>query len=331
MSRFLFTVWPFPGHVNPNVAVAHGLCDRGHEVAFYTGASVRPSLEREGFRCFPFEAVNGERVERIVLMLDAHSLQWWKAARQKALLREWLVETTEAQIADVERVCAIWRPDVLVCDPAMWGPLLVTQELMHLPLAILSYLAACMLPGPEGPIIGLPLPRAAGPLARASRRVLRVVQKVVAADVRRAADDIRRRHGLAPIGMSVTEFAGRAPLYLVPSTPTFDRQRRDLPGSVKYVGPCQWDKAASDGPPPWLAGLSRTAPLVYVTEGSLHSKPPLLLRAALEGLASMPVQVVATTGRYRDPERMGLGRIPPNARVERWFRTATFFRSQTLS
>ena len=44
----------------------------------------------------------------------------------------------------------------------------------------------------------------------------------------------------------------------------------------------------------------------------------LLLRAALQGLASLHASVIATTGRHRDPENLDLGIIPPNARVEQW-------------
>jgi MGT family glycosyltransferase len=318
MARFLFTVWPFPGHVHPDVAIAHALGERGHETAFYTGSSVRASLEVEGFRCFPFRRVEEARVEAIVLALDAMSLQWWRARRRKALLREWLLETVEAQLQDLVAVLSAWRPDVLVCDPAMWGPLLVLQETARIPLAVMSYVGACMLPGPDGPILGLPLPRAQGQLARFGRRVLRSVANRVGADVRRAAEEFRARYGLSPIRTTVTAFAGQMPLYLVPSTPAFDRQRCDLPQSVRYVGPCQWDKPGGSPSASWLADLPRDRPVVYVTEGSLHSKPPLLLRAALQGLASIPVQVIATTGKHRDPATLGLGVIPPNARVERW-------------
>jgi MGT family glycosyltransferase len=318
MAKFLFTVWPFPGHVHPNVAIAHALCERGHEAAFYTGGSARASLEAEGLRCFPFRQMQEARIEAIVLALDALSLQWWRARRRKALLREWLLETVEAQLEDLAAVLSVWRPDVVVCDPAMWGPLLVLQEIARIPLAIMSYVAACMLPGLDGPILGLPLPRTHGQLSRFGRRVLRSVVNVVAADVRRAADQFRARYSLSPIGTTVTAFAGQMPLYLVPSTPAFDRDRCDLPQSVRYVGPCQWDKPAGDSPAPWLADLPRDRAVVYVTEGTLHSKPPLLLRAALQGLSSLPIQVIATTGKHRDPANLGLGAIPPNARVERW-------------
>ena len=52
MATFLFTVWPFQGHVHPDIAIAHGLRERGHEAAFYTGCSARAALEVEGFRRF---------------------------------------------------------------------------------------------------------------------------------------------------------------------------------------------------------------------------------------------------------------------------------------
>jgi MGT family glycosyltransferase len=318
MARFLFTVWPFPGHIHPNVAIAHALRSRGHDVGFYTGESVRASLEAEGFRCFPFRVVSEARVHEMVLELDGLSLQWWKARRAKSLLSQWLLGTLDGQLADLASVFSSWRPHAIVCDPAMWGPLLVLHETERVPLAIMSYVAACMLPGPEGPILGVPLPRAEGSAGRFLRRTLRRIGDVVSADVRRKAEELRARHGLVPIGTSVTAFAGRMPLYIVPSTPTYDRERRDLPRSVRYVGPCSWDKPATVSRAPWLDDMRSDRPVVYVTEGTMHSKPPMLLKAALQGLASSPVQVVATTGRHRDPAAIGLSVVPVNARVERF-------------
>jgi MGT family glycosyltransferase len=318
MAKFLFTVWPFAGHIHPNLAIAHALRERGHEAAFYTGGSIRAPLEAEGVRCFPFRQVDEAEVAEIVLALDSLSLQWWRARHRTALLRRWLLGTVEPQLEDLASVLPLWKPDVLVCDPAMWGPLLVLRETTRTPLAIMSYVAACMLPGPDGPILGLPLPRAHGRVARSGRSLLRSIVNLAAADVRRAANQIRSRYKLSPIRTTITAFAGQTPLYLVPSTPKFDRQRRDLPQSVHYVGPCQWDKPGGDPSPLWLADLPRDRAIVYVTEGTLHSKPPIVLRAALQGLSSLPVQVIATTGKHRDPANLGLGAIPPNARLEQW-------------
>lgn len=325
MARFLFTVWPFPGHIHPNVAIGHALMGRGHSVAFYTGGSVRASLEEEGFRVFPFREVDERQVRELVLKLDALSLEWSAATRRKALLCQWLLETIDDQVSDVTSVVSAWRPDVFVSDPAMWGPLLVLQEAERIPLAVMSYVAACLLPGPEGPIMGVPLPRPTGPLARLTRRLLRVVESMVATDIRRRAEAVRSRYGLPPISTSVTSFAGQMPLYLVPGTSLFDRERSDLPASVHYVGPCTWDRPSHVEAPSWLSELPRDRPLVYVTEGTMHSKSALLLRSALQGLETAPVHVVATTGQHRDPTSLELGVIPGNARLERFVPHSVLF------
>src|SRR5260221_9775542 len=144
MARFLFTVWPYPGHVHPNVAVGHALVRRGHEVAFYTGASLDRFLQSEGFQVFPFEHVDEAQVERLVLALDGMSLKWWTGLQQKALLRQWLLGSIDGQLADLNAIFSVWHPDVVVCDPAMWGPLLVLRETRRVPVAVMSYVAACI-------------------------------------------------------------------------------------------------------------------------------------------------------------------------------------------
>ena len=223
-----------------------------------------------------------------------------------------------AQLTDLEAVLAVWRPDVVVCDPAMWSPILVLHEAQHIPVAVFSYVASCLLPGRDGPILGFSLPRPSNWYTRLGRRLIRTVVNFFTADILRAASMLRQSYGLSPLRMTVTELAGKMPLYLVPSTPEFYYERRDLPPAVHYVGPCLWDRPRNTPPPAWLAQLSRDRPLVYVTEGTIHVRAPLVLRAALKGLANLPMQVIMTTGKHRDPAELGLEPITPNVRVERW-------------
>src|SRR4051794_26932051 len=70
--RYLLTVWPLAGHVNPFVSVATELRARGHGVAFYTGETARPLLEGEGFTVFPFQ-------------WEDQSFRDWTVAAAKAL------------------------------------------------------------------------------------------------------------------------------------------------------------------------------------------------------------------------------------------------------
>jgi MGT family glycosyltransferase len=148
--------------------------------------------------------------------------------------------------------------------------------------------------------------------------VLRRASEAFLRPVRRAASAAREAYGLLPLECSVTDHAGRMPLYLVPGSRGFDYDRADLPPSVEYVGPCLWDGGRADSPPAWLRDLPADQPLVYVSEGTVNLEPRVL-RAAAQGLAGLPIQVVITTGRHRDPASLGLGAAAaPNVRVERW-------------
>src|SRR5262249_8671627 len=138
-------------------------------------------------------------------------------------------------------------------------------------------------------------------------------------DLRRRASALTVSHGLTPLAGSVTDLAGQLPLYLVPGSREFDYLRDDLPASVHYVGPCVWTSPSREPAPAWLDELPANQPLVYVSEGTINLKPRVL-RAAAQGLADLPIQVILTTGRHRDPDALDLGPRPlaPNIRVVPW-------------
>ena len=58
MSRVLFACWPFEGHVFPQLSIALALRERGHEVAFYTGAELRDTVEGQDVPVFGFATVD---------------------------------------------------------------------------------------------------------------------------------------------------------------------------------------------------------------------------------------------------------------------------------
>jgi MGT family glycosyltransferase len=320
MARFLFTVWPFVGHVHPAIGIAHSLQERGHQVAFYTGDAVRSTIASEGFRFFPFAKLDEQRVTTLVSTEFSYLGSIWRqirrARRLEAKFREWLLDTVPHQVEDIEAVMAAWRPDVIVCDSAFWSPILVLRETRQIPVAVLSVTAACVLPGPEAPAWGRGLPPPRNGLMRARSTFQRKLVYWLSAGFRAHVDALRRRYGLAGLHCSVTEFAAHMPLYLVPSTPEYDYNRHDLPSSVRYVGPCLWDKPTDMPPPDWLAALPPDQSIIYVTEATIGRGEPFLLKAAAPALRNLPYQVVMTTGKQRDPRELDPGPLAPNIRVE---------------
>ena len=300
MARFLLTVWPFTGHINPNMAIARALRERGHEVAFYTGVKARSVVEGEGFRCFLIRRVDEAHVEHVVLSAQGILSRPRNPFRLRAMWREFVLGTVPAQLADLGEVRELWPPDVILCDPTMWAPFLILHEVWHVPVAVFSLIPACMLSGRDSPIPGIPLPRPRNSYARLRARALRALVDRFLRDVRRGASALRQTHGLSPIHTSVSDFAGQMPLSLVPGSPEFDYQRNDVPASVQYVGPCLWSGSRREPSPEWLGRLPRDRPLVYVSEGTIHLQPRVL-KAAAQGLANRPPQVIITTGQHRDP------------------------------
>jgi MGT family glycosyltransferase len=319
MSRFLFAIWPLSGHVNPQIVLADALRARGHEVAFYTGRGAEALLASEGFCIFPFQHVSEERVEQIVVTLETQApVGLLTPLRTARALQDWLIDTVPDQVADLESVLATWQPDVVVTETAMWGPSLVLWERTGVPVAISSTLMGCLIPGPDAPLLGLGLPPPRTKVGRVAARAIVRATDVLATGFRRRVDRVRAQFGLPPMGTSANAFMARLPLYLVPSVPSLDYNRRDLPPNVHYIGPSVWSKPSAAAASGWLDELPQNQPWVHVTEGTMHYQDPFILRAAARGLADRPVQVVMTSGPQRDLATLGLGTLASNVRVEQW-------------
>jgi hypothetical protein len=86
------------------------------------------------------------------------------------------------------------------------------------------------------------------------------------------------------------------------------------PGALRFR---ELNPGTSNGLPAWWPGDDR--PLVYLTFGSVAPTMelfPSLYQAAIDALADLPVRVLVTVGRDRDPAH--LGPVPDNVHAERW-------------
>lgn len=318
MAKFLLTAWPFTGHLYHQISIARALGDRGHECVFYTGKRAVPLLEEQAFRYFLFRHVDEELVWNSMFSLQDGARHWTGFRRFTSVLRKWLLDPVAGQVQDLEELLGQWRPDVIACDPTLWGPILVSGEKHHIPVAVSSSVAVCMIPGPGVPPFGLGLPRAKDIPSRLRVAAAAAGSAFMTAGFRRAASTLRESHGLAPLDVPIMQFMRGLPLYIVPTARELDYDRTDLPPAVQYVGPCVWNRSTNAARPQWLDELPRDRPWVHVTEGTLHVDDPFVLRAAVQGLADLPMQLILTTGNDRNPADMKLGRIAANMHLVRW-------------
>jgi len=323
-SRFLFTCWPLTGHVNGQLAIASALRDRGHEVAFVSGSKARPNIEAAGFELIPFTHIDEVAFAGYIDRLETRDLKAKPSASEvRKLLRSWLVDTIPDQLLDLEPIIERWQPDVIVTDLSMWGTIVVLWEKLGIPVALSSTFMGPMIPGPDAPPWGIGLPPAKNRATHLAYDAINRITQAAGKSMRERLDAIRAEHGLGPLGGTVDWFSGKLPLYLVGNVPELDYDRHDLPPSVHYLGDTLWFPPETPETAALLDDIPTERPWVHVSEGTLHSGDPFVLRAAAIGLRDLPVEAVLTAGGTRDPQSLGLGPLAKNIHLVRWVNHGT--------
>jgi MGT family glycosyltransferase len=235
----------------------------------------------------------------------------WRAGNPRAALARAVrvfAQRAEHDAADLRRAIGEVRPDALLVDVNAWGAAAAAEAWAG------PWATFCPYPLPlrsaAAPPFGPGLRPARGPLGRLRDRLLRpVVFGTLERTMVPPLNRVRGQLGLAPVG-GADDLFGRAPLLLYLTAEPFEYPRRDWPGNVVLVGPCDWDPPAD--PPAWLRELDR--PVVLITTSSEFQDDHRLVQVALEALAGEPVAVVATLP-AGDPTGF---QVPANARLERF-------------
>jgi UDP:flavonoid glycosyltransferase YjiC (YdhE family) len=265
-------------------ALGARLVERGHEVTLETWARWREHVERAGMR---FVAAP----EYPVFPTRERPLKPYEAVlRATPATRRSLVEES---------------PDVVVHDVLTLAPALAA-ELEDLPVATLvPHVYPVTAPGLPPYALGARRPRTA--CGRALWRALaRPVQRGVERG-RRELNETRVRLGLEPLARPHGGIS--AELALVATLPQLEYPRM-WPPHVRIVGPLMWEPPYHDVAPP-----PGDDPLVLVAPSTAQDADHRLLRAALAGLATERVRVLAATNRRPLATRVS---VAANARLVAW-------------
>jgi UDP:flavonoid glycosyltransferase YjiC (YdhE family) len=273
-----------PGHAFPMIALGRALSSRGHEVTLQTWRRWQPHVEREGLGFAP-----------------APEYQVFPSGPEPLDFYEAVVHATRETLPLVREL----GPDAVVADILTLAPSLAAE------LAEVS--CATLVPHvyPHGethfPIysLGAMLPRSAF-----GRALWRRAQRPVNGGLelgRLELNRTRARLGLAPLERVHGGISEE--LALVATFPQLEYPR-DWPAHAHVVGPLMWEPPAHDVELP-----PGDEPLVLIAPSTAQDPEHRLLRAALEGLATAPVRVLATWNRRLPPIPL---RVPANARVVDW-------------
>lgn len=283
--RVLLGAFGDPGHTFPVIALGRALRARGHEVVVQTWVRWEPHVRAEGLG---FSAAP----EYDVFPTLGRHLKPYEA----------VVRATRDTLPLVQEV----EPDVVVADILTLAPALA-GELSGVPVATLvPHVDPRPDPGFPPYSIGARRPRT--PVGRALwGRVDGLVSRGLLQG-QRELNETRELLGLRRLdhvhgGIS-------RDLCLVGTFPQLEYPRtRRLPGT-HVVGPLQWEPPTAQAPLP-----PGGAPLVLVAPSTSQDRDHRLLRAALAGLAELPVRVLATWNRrVPDPPV----EVPRNATLVEW-------------
>jgi UDP:flavonoid glycosyltransferase YjiC (YdhE family) len=283
--RLLLGAFGDPGHAFPLIALGGALVARGHAVTLQTWSRWQEEVRAAGMR---FEAAP----EYHVFPTRERPLKPYEA----------VVRAT----VETRPLVASLRPDVVVADILTLAPALAA-ELEGLPVAtVIPHVDPRSEPGWPPYSLGARLPRTA-----AGRRLWGPASRLTDAGLahgRRELNETRRRLGLGPLqrvhgGISHT-------LALVATFPQLEYPRAKPPAGTHVVGPLLWEPPFGEVELP-----PGDAPLVLVAPSTSQDPSHRLLRAALRGLAELPVRVLATWNR-RPPGEPFV--VPANARVVEW-------------
>ncbi|WP_181772068.1 glycosyltransferase [Amycolatopsis pittospori] len=140
--RVLFTFAGGNGHFRPLLPIAQALAAAGHTIAFTGEPMMVPLITAAGFTAFPSGPDLGSDGERRPLLPVDRD-------REDADFRDGFVRRTAPRRAeDVLALCETWAPDLLVCDEADHGPMIVAEKL-GLPHATVLVIAAGALIRPD--------------------------------------------------------------------------------------------------------------------------------------------------------------------------------------
>ncbi|MDQ3678577.1 MAG: glycosyl transferase, partial [Actinomycetota bacterium] len=284
MARLLLGAFGDPGHAFPVIALGRVLAGRGHDVTLQTWSRWRAEVEAEGMRFAPAP-------EYHVFPTPERPMTPYEAVERAT--RE-----TVGLVRDV-------APDAVVSDILTLAPALAA-ELEGVPVAtLIPHIDPRLPPGCAAYSCGARAPRTA--LGRTLWRAADPLLRAGLERGRRELNETRERLGLAP--RHRVHGAISQALCIVGTFPQLEYPRA-WPERTHVVGPLLWEPRFGDVELPPGDG-----PLVLVAPSTSQDGEHRLLRAALAGLADLPVRVLATWNRRPPDPPLG---VPANARVVEW-------------
>jgi MGT family glycosyltransferase len=294
-KRYLFATTDAGGSVPPDCSVMRALVERGHDVRVLADRVLAPDVAPTGAEHIPWTSgpQRPDLEPTSVLVRD-----WDAKSPQEGFVRtlDGFMTGPSALFADDVRAELRRRPaDVVVSNIFLFGAQIAAEAEGVTRAFLIPNLFA--IPGWGIPPIGPGLKPMRGPLGRVRDAAL---GKMTTRLFDKGLGDLnaaRRANGLAPLDHTLDQFT-IADRILILTSRGFEFDEYAPPSHVRFCGPRLDD-------PAWVEPWSPPAgddPLVLVGLSSTFQDHGDLLQRVVDGLGTLPVRGLVTTGPAIDPE-----------------------------
>ncbi len=339
--KILLASQAIDGHFNPMTGIGVRLREEGHEVGWYTGASLAGRLAGLGITHYPFDRAIEHTAENLsVLYPERARLKGPMAIRFDG---ERIFASNLANFfEDIKDVQAQFPFDAVVMDTTMLIQRLVSAKLGK---AVISFVPVCNM---ESDPLVPPMFFGFRPARNAGQKALhagarRLSEQVVLKPARLSYIRQLSDYGIqADRGLSINDEPYRwSDAIIQTGTASFDFPRQRVNPKVHYVGallPHRPDPAGAQPADDSSEGSSdggardgkRYAHTVVVTQGTVDNKDPgKLMIPSIEAMKDQDILIIVATGGVGTEELRS--RYPqPNVRIEDHVDFATVFPSADL-
>ncbi len=313
MAKYLFTVIPALGHINPMMPVAAELKKRGHTVGFVTGKDYIKGIESEGMHAFPLgfpglESGKSHTLDKMFLHTGVLSNYYFF---------KYLADVNLGSIDGLRSLITSFKPDVIVNDSLTYSGS-QAAELYSLPWATFCSVPGLIPSSDTPPFTTWGLPPTKNTLIKTVYSIIRFGQNLFFRLFDSLYNRNRKALGLPPVKTSVIYSSLSPNLIMVPTCEGFEYKRSDWPPQLHLLGPAPWgknnSKRSSDA---WIDELPQDKPVIYVTIGTVQGLRLLeFFDKIIDALKDEPYYVVMSVGQTADLSRFSSA--PGHFRFERF-------------
>lgn len=301
MIRFGIICPELSGHLNPMMAVARALEQRGHQVTFYQRLISKAKIESAGFHFRAF----GEKefpVERI--KADLATLAQLSGLKALQFTIHLFARRMAVCIAEVPAMAREDRIDALLIDETTWEGASIAEQL-GVPFVTFSN-ALVIHPEDRVPPFFTTWAYRDQWLARVRNRLSYRFFKRISGPLRRAVNEQRALAGQIPYGPN--EIIGSKLLRISQQVAEFDFPRQNPPPNLHYVGPLVDANVRETVPFPFEKLNGK--PLIYASLGTLQNRQQQMFFCIAAACKGLDAQLVISLGGGGKPE--SLGALPGN-------------------